>query len=159
MACQRPLRPRLPRHVAEMGRLSNGASPCPTNQTQTSPGALISCSNQRPDTLMQDQKKRRIDENLLRRTAGPYIGVMSAVFATPRRAGCPVGPSRAGLAEFHLFGPRRLSTAGTASGGCLAAGEDMPAGQHGLPCSARLARPAGVALVFGRVQLAGVRRT
>jgi hypothetical protein len=46
-------------------------------------GALISImarstkrSNQRPDTLMQDPN-RQIDENLLRRTAGPYIGVNS----------------------------------------------------------------------------------
>src|ERR1035437_2112232 len=31
-------------------------------------------SNQRPDTLMQD-RSRQIDENLLQRTAGPYIGV------------------------------------------------------------------------------------
>jgi hypothetical protein len=30
-------------------------------------------SNRRPDTLMQD-RIRQIDENLLRRTAGPYIG-------------------------------------------------------------------------------------
>jgi hypothetical protein len=34
------------------------------------------CSNQRPDTLMQD-RIRRIDEDLLRRTAGPYIRVMT----------------------------------------------------------------------------------
>jgi hypothetical protein len=46
------------------------------------PGALISVmarsttrSNQRPDTLMQDRKADRSDLNLLRRTAGPYIGV------------------------------------------------------------------------------------
>jgi hypothetical protein len=32
------------------------------------------CSNQRPDTLMQD-RICRIDENLLQRTAGPYIRV------------------------------------------------------------------------------------
>jgi hypothetical protein len=31
-------------------------------------------SNQRPDTLMQD-RIRQIDENLLQRTAGPYIWV------------------------------------------------------------------------------------
>jgi hypothetical protein len=31
-------------------------------------------SNQRPDTLMQD-RYRQLDENLLRRTAGPYIRV------------------------------------------------------------------------------------
>ena len=44
-------------------------------------GALISMmarssnrSNQRPDTLMQDQSLQ-IDEILLQRTAGPYIGV------------------------------------------------------------------------------------
>jgi hypothetical protein len=30
-------------------------------------------SNQRPDTLMQD-RICRIDESLLQRTAGPYIG-------------------------------------------------------------------------------------
>src|SRR5262245_61120850 len=33
-------------------------------------------SNWRPDTLMQD-RNYRIDENLLQRTAGPYIGVTS----------------------------------------------------------------------------------
>jgi hypothetical protein len=33
-------------------------------------------SNRRPDTLMQD-RIRQIDENLLRRTAGPYIRVKS----------------------------------------------------------------------------------
>jgi hypothetical protein len=33
------------------------------------------CSNQRPDTLMQD-RICRIDENLLQRTAGPYIRVI-----------------------------------------------------------------------------------
>ena len=36
--------------------------------------ARSKCSNQRPDTLMQD-RYRRIDEILLRRTAGPYIWV------------------------------------------------------------------------------------
>jgi hypothetical protein len=36
-------------------------------------------SKQRPDTLMQD-RVCRIDENLLQRTAGPYIGVKSAVW-------------------------------------------------------------------------------
>jgi hypothetical protein len=35
-------------------------------------------SNQRPDTLMQDHI-RQIDENLLRRTAGPYMRVNLAV--------------------------------------------------------------------------------
>jgi len=33
------------------------------------------CSNQRPDTLMRD-RICRIEENLLQRTAGPYIRVM-----------------------------------------------------------------------------------
>jgi hypothetical protein len=47
-------------------------------------GALISmmarskCSNQRPDTLMQD-RYHQIDRILLRRTAGPYIGSKAAV--------------------------------------------------------------------------------
>jgi hypothetical protein len=36
-------------------------------------------SNRRPDTLMQD-RIRQIDENLLRRTAGPYIRVKSRHF-------------------------------------------------------------------------------
>jgi hypothetical protein len=35
-------------------------------------------SKQRPDTLMQD-RICQIDENLLHRAAGPYIGVISAV--------------------------------------------------------------------------------
>jgi hypothetical protein len=34
-------------------------------------------SNRRPDTLMQD-RIRQIDENLLRRTAGPYIGSIAS---------------------------------------------------------------------------------
>jgi hypothetical protein len=33
-------------------------------------------SKQSPDTLMQD-RSYRIDENLLQRTAGPYIGAKS----------------------------------------------------------------------------------
>src|SRR5262249_1852603 len=37
--------------------------------------ARSTCSNQRPDTLMQD-RIARIDENLLHRTAGPYKGVI-----------------------------------------------------------------------------------
>jgi len=37
-------------------------------------------SKQRPDTLMQD-RICRIDENLLHRTAGPYIGSDSEVLA------------------------------------------------------------------------------
>jgi hypothetical protein len=40
-------------------------------------------SNQRPDTLMQD-RIRQIDENLLRRTAGPYIG-SNPVLGAPSR--------------------------------------------------------------------------
>src|SRR6478735_1994488 len=39
-------------------------------------------SNQRPDTLMQD-RYRRIDEILLRRTAGPYIGSFVTFWACP----------------------------------------------------------------------------
>ena len=35
-------------------------------------------SNQRPDTLMPD-RIYRIDENLLQRTAGPYMWVIPAV--------------------------------------------------------------------------------
>src|SRR4051795_5623049 len=35
--------------------------------------ARSKCSNQRPDTLMQD-RRRQFDEILLQRTAGPYIG-------------------------------------------------------------------------------------
>jgi hypothetical protein len=34
----------------------------------------MKCSNQRPDTLMQDRISH-VDEKLLQRTAGPYIGV------------------------------------------------------------------------------------
>jgi hypothetical protein len=36
--------------------------------------ARSKCSNQRPDTLMQE-RNRQLDENLLQRTAGPYIWV------------------------------------------------------------------------------------
>jgi hypothetical protein len=36
--------------------------------------ARSKCSNQRPDTLMQD-RNRQLDENLLQRTAGPYMRV------------------------------------------------------------------------------------
>jgi hypothetical protein len=36
--------------------------------------ARSSCSNQRPDTLMQDRISQ-IDEIFLQRTAGPYIRV------------------------------------------------------------------------------------
>src|SRR5258708_36498497 len=32
-------------------------------------------SNQRPDTLMQDRTSCQLEEVLLQRTAGPYIGV------------------------------------------------------------------------------------
>jgi len=35
----------------------------------------MKCSNQRPDTLMQDRISH-VDEKLLQRTAGPYIGVI-----------------------------------------------------------------------------------
>src|SRR5215813_9444608 len=35
------------------------------------------CSNQRPDTLMRD-RICRIEENLLQRTAGPYIGSITS---------------------------------------------------------------------------------
>jgi len=51
-------------------------------------GALISmmarskCSNQRPDTLMQD-RYHQIDQILLRRTAGPYIRVIRATPVEP----------------------------------------------------------------------------
>jgi hypothetical protein len=41
------------------------------------------CSNQRPDTLMQD-RYRRPDDILLRRTAGPYIGSETSISAHPR---------------------------------------------------------------------------
>jgi hypothetical protein len=34
-------------------------------------------SNQRPDTLMQDRTSCQLEEVLLQRTAGPYIGVKS----------------------------------------------------------------------------------
>jgi len=42
-------------------------------------------SNQRPDTLMQD-RYRQLDENLLRRTAGPYIGSDSVQNPTSARS-------------------------------------------------------------------------
>jgi hypothetical protein len=50
--------------------------------------ARSKCSNQRPDTLMQD-RNRQLDENLLQRTAGPYIWV------NLRRFGC--APAISGL--------------------------------------------------------------
>ena len=37
-------------------------------------------SKQRPDTLMQDRYLAGIDESLLQRAAGPYIGVTSVDF-------------------------------------------------------------------------------
>src|SRR5882724_1889945 len=40
-------------------------------------------SNLRPDTLMQD-RRRQFDEIFLQRTAGPYIGVKSAVLIIGR---------------------------------------------------------------------------
>jgi hypothetical protein len=42
--------------------------------------ARSKCSNQRPDTLTQD-RNRQLDENLLQRTAGPYIWVNHVAFA------------------------------------------------------------------------------
>src|SRR5215813_6686549 len=47
------------------------------------------CSNQRPDTLMRD-RICRIEENLLQRTAGPYIRVIRVVSAVS--AACPLCP-------------------------------------------------------------------
>ena len=44
-------------------------------------------SNQRPDTLMQD-RSYQFDENLLRRTAGPYIWVNRVGFVMS--ALCPI---------------------------------------------------------------------
>ena len=38
------------------------------------------CSNQRPDTLMQD-RRRQFDEIFLQRTAGPYIGSIASFWA------------------------------------------------------------------------------
>jgi hypothetical protein len=45
-------------------------------------------SNQRPDTLMQDRKPQ-LDENLLQRTAGPYIhlGSFTSALACSRHVG------------------------------------------------------------------------
>jgi hypothetical protein len=58
--------------------------------------ARSKCSNQRPDTLMQDRSPpaRR---NLLQRTAGPYIGVKSAGL-TPHRP-LPVYPNQRRLSD------------------------------------------------------------
>src|SRR5215468_9900962 len=47
------------------------------------------CSNQRPDTLMQD-RICRIEENLLQRTAGPYIWVKSRSRVNQRSVGRPI---------------------------------------------------------------------
>src|SRR5262245_30128782 len=52
-------------------------------------------SNQRPDTLMQD-RSCQLDENLLRRTAGPYIRVNHRRRVMSKS--CPLSPrKRAGL--------------------------------------------------------------
>ena len=61
-------------------------------------------SNQRPDTLMQD-RSYQFDENLLRRTAGPYIRVkrvgfpmsdVGPVYLHHRTCPEPVGTSHLG---------------------------------------------------------------
>src|SRR5262249_23431300 len=58
------------------------------------------CSNQRPDTLMRD-RICRIEENLLQRTAGPYIRV---IFDRTQR-GLPIGHFRfAPTADIPLAG-------------------------------------------------------
>ena len=48
-------------------------------------------SNQRPDTLMQD-RYRQLDEILLLRTAGPYIGSFATGPFGSSAARCPLSP-------------------------------------------------------------------
>ena len=62
--------------------------------------ARSTCSNQRPDTLMQD-RIARIDENLLHRTAGPYIRVKT------RRLLCYRNVGFRQLRTFRRLGPPR----------------------------------------------------
>jgi hypothetical protein len=52
----------------------SGATLNPWSRADIHDGLEQTNSNHRPDTLMQD-RSRRLDENLLQRTAGPYIGV------------------------------------------------------------------------------------
>jgi hypothetical protein len=51
--------------------------------------ARSKCSNQRPDTLMQD-RNRQLDENLLQRTAGPYNRVKWRRFLPAHRMSADV---------------------------------------------------------------------
>jgi hypothetical protein len=62
--------------------------------------ARSKCSNQRPDTLMQD-RNRQLDENLLQRTAGPYIGSQPAV--EDPEAHVRSGPDQRTSAAFPAF--------------------------------------------------------
>ena len=55
-------------------------------------------SNQRPDTLMQD-RSYQFDENLLRRTAGPYIRVIRVGFVMS--VVCPVYPCQINRSMQH----------------------------------------------------------
>jgi hypothetical protein len=50
--------------------------------------AQSKCSNQRPDTLMQD-RRRQFDEIFLQRTAGPYMGSKAPI---PITSGLPPTP-------------------------------------------------------------------
>jgi len=64
-------------------------------------------SNQRPDTLMQDRISQ-IDENLLHRMAGPYIGattrltycIKKCLIPTTRRRAVRTGSGIVGLASY-----------------------------------------------------------
>ena len=46
-------------------------------------------SNQRPDTLMQD-RYRQLDEILVLRTAGPYIGLLAPTALSAKASRCPL---------------------------------------------------------------------
>ena len=73
----------------------------------------MKCSNQRPDTLMQDRISH-VDEKLLQRTAGPYIGVKSSHKPLMRATTLPPERSETGP-KFnplvHLREPPRCATA------------------------------------------------
>jgi hypothetical protein len=67
--------------VTQMAR--RGLSVNEVSRALISMVARSKSSNQRPDTLMQDRKPQ-LDENLLQRTAGPYIGVNRVGLAVHR---------------------------------------------------------------------------
>src|SRR5215475_6670245 len=72
-------------------------------------------SKQRPDTLMQD-RVCRIDENLLHRTAGPYIGSKAEV------SDCPAPrPFYPGTLKADLAGSSTQVGFGPLSDSCIAA--------------------------------------